>query len=140
LRIDLDNHTSCVIDLEFLEKILDELTSKNIELVITNKDTIQQINKEYRNIDNPTDVLSFPLEQMDGMPLGSVIICAEIVEEKSKEFNHSFDEELSLMFIHGLLHCMGYDHEVDDGEHRNKEIELINKFNLPKSLIVRTQE
>ncbi len=140
MRIDLDNHTSCVIDLEFLEKILDELTSKNIELVITNKDTIQQINKEYRNIDNPTDVLSFPLEQMDGMPLGSVIICAEIVEEKSKEFNHSFDEELSLMFIHGLLHCMGYDHEVDDGEHRNKEIELINKFNLPKSLIVRTQE
>jgi len=45
---------------------------------------------------------------------------------------------LSLLFIHGLLHLVGYDHEVDDGEHREKEKELIEHFNLPNSLIVRT--
>jgi probable rRNA maturation factor len=129
-----------VVNLNFLNKILDELTSKDIELIITNKNTIQQINKEYRNIDKPTDVLSFPLEQIKGMPLGSVVICEDIVRQKAKEFNHSFEQELSLMFIHGVLHCMGYDHEIDNGEHRKKEIELIEKFNLPKSLIVRTQE
>ncbi|MEA1914687.1 MAG: rRNA maturation RNase YbeY, partial [Campylobacterota bacterium] len=57
-----------------------------------------------------------------------------------QEFDHAFDEEMSLMFIHGILHCLGYDHETDNGEQRQKEIELIKKFNLPKSLIVRTQE
>ena len=140
MRIDLDNHTSCMIDLDFLEKILDTLTTQDIELIITNNSTIQQINKQYRDIDKPTDVLSFPLEDIPNMPLGSVVINANIVEQKAKEFNHSFNEELCLMFIHGVLHCMGYNHEVDSGEHREKEIELIEKFNLPKSLIVRTQE
>jgi probable rRNA maturation factor len=129
-----------VVDLDFLHKILDELTSDNIELIITNKETIQQINKEYRDIDKPTDVLSFPLEQIEGMPLGSVVICEEIARQKAQELDHSFNEELSLMFIHGVLHCLGYDHEIDNGEHREKEIELIKKFDLPKSLIVRTQE
>ena len=57
--------------------------------------------------------------------------------EKAKEYNHGSDNELKLLFIHGLLHLLGFDHEIDNGEHRHKEEELIKKFNLPSSLIVR---
>jgi len=83
--------------------------------------------------------LSFPYEDMPFTPLGSIVISSFHVEEKAKEFGHSTDDEFSLLFIHGLLHILGYDHEVDNGEMRDKEEEIIVKFNLPKSLIVRTQ-
>lgn len=136
--IDLENNTSFDIDLESLQKIADELTSKDFELIITTNDEIHELNKEHRDMDKPTDVLSFPLEfDMPNMPLGSIVISTDFVEEKAKEYGHTFNEELSLLFIHGLLHLIGYDHEVDNGEHRDKEEELINQFNLPKSLIVR---
>lgn len=136
--IDLENNTSFDIDLNSLQKIADELTSKDFELIITTNDEIHELNKEHRDMDKPTDVLSFPLEfDMPNMPLGSIVISTDFVEDKAKEYGHSFNEELSLLFIHGLLHLIGYDHEVDNGEHRNKEEELINQFDLPKSLIIR---
>jgi len=136
--IDIENNTSFEIDLLSLEKISSSLTSKDIELIIVRNDEIQELNNEHRNIDKATDVLSFPLEfDMPNMPLGSIVISTDLVEEKAKEYGHSFNEEFSLLFIHGLLHLLGFDHEVDNGEHREKEEELIEKFNLPKSLIVR---
>lgn len=136
--IDLDNSTSSLIDLISLENIKDSLTKKDIELLVVHNDEIQELNKEHRKIDKPTDVLSFPLDfEMPNMPLGSIVISVDFVEEKAKEYGHSFNEEFSLLFIHGLLHLLGYDHEVDNGEHREKEEELIKKFNLPDSLIVR---
>ncbi len=136
--IDLENHTSYEIDLQALENIAAVLTDKDIELIVVSNEEIKQLNSTHRNIHKATDVLSFPLEnEVDGMPLGSIVISVDFVKEKSLEYKHSFDEEFSLLFIHGLLHLLGYDHEVDDGEHRNKEEELINKFKLPKSLIIR---
>lgn len=136
--IDFENNTSFDIDISILEKISISLTNKDIELIIVNNDEIQQLNKEHRNIDKATDVLSFPLDfEMQNMPLGSIVISVDFVEEKAKEYNHTFNEELSLLFIHGILHLLGFDHEVDNGEHRDKEEELIKEFNLPNSLIVR---
>lgn len=136
--IDLDNQTNITIDTSSLEEILKEVTSKDIELIIIKNEEIQVLNKEHRNIDKATDVLSFPLEfDMPNMPLGSIVISVDFVDEKAKEYNHSFEDELKLLFIHGLLHLVGFDHEVDNGEHRQKEEELIKKFNLPNSLIVR---
>lgn len=136
--IDLDNQTNLAFELEILEKIALELTSRDFELLIVNNDTIKRLNKEYRNKDKATDVLSFPFNlDFEYAPLGSIIISADFVKQKAKEFNHKIEDELQLLFIHGLLHLLGYDHEVDNGEHRRKEEELIKKFNLPKSLIVR---
>jgi probable rRNA maturation factor len=137
--IDIDNHTDYKIDEDFLNSILTSLSTKEIELIITSNDTIQKINKEYRNIDKATDVLSFPYEDMPMAPLGSIVISLDYVIEKAQELGHEKDAEFSLLFIHGLLHLLGYDHEVDNGEMRQKEEELIKKFNLPKSLIVRTE-
>jgi len=137
--IELDNRTSLEVNETFLNSIADNISDKEIELIITSNEEIQDINKEYRNIDKPTDVLSFPYEDMPMSPLGSIVISSEYVESKAEELNHNTSDELALLFIHGLLHLIGFDHEVDNGEMREEEEKLIKKFNLPKSLIVRTQ-
>jgi probable rRNA maturation factor len=73
-------------------------------------------------------------------PLGSIVICSEYVVQKAKEFGHTDDDEFALLFIHGVLHLLGYDHEVDNGEMRQEEARLIQKFHLPESLIIRNEE
>ena len=135
--IELDNRTSLKLDEQLLSRITNTLTKKEIELIVTTESEIRQINKENRNIDKSTDVLSFPYENMP--ILGSIVISHEHVLAKAKELGHSQSEEFTLLYIHGLLHLLGLDHEVDNGEMRNKELKLIEKFSLPKSLIVRTQ-
>ncbi len=136
--IDLENRTEDTIDISYLESIAKDLSDKDIELIITNNNEIKKLNKKHRNIDKSTDVLSFPLDnEFKHMPLGAIIISSEFVQEKAKQFKHSFQDELALLFIHGFLHLLKYDHEKDNGEHRQKEEEVIKKFNLPNSLIVR---
>ena len=76
---------------------------------------------------------------MPNAPLGSIVISVDFVKEKANLYGHSFDDEFALLFIHGLLHIVGYDHEIDGGQHRAKEEELIKYFNLPDSLIVRNK-
>ena len=137
MQIDLVNETSFEVNINKLENILKNLTEQEIELLVLNNSQIQEINHEFRQINKPTDVLSFPYESMPGAPLGSIAISIDFVEEKSKEYAHSLEDEFLLLFIHGLLHLLGFDHEVDSGEHRQKEEELIKKYNLPNSLIVR---
>ena len=137
--IELDNLTLLNVDIDFLNSIANTLTDKEIELIITTNKHIQEINQEHRNIDKATDVLSFPYMEMPMAPLGSIVISQQYVKEMSLEFSHTEDNELSLLFIHGLLHLLGYDHEVDNGEMREEEARLIKEFDLPKSLIIRTQ-
>lgn len=122
---------------EILDLIASELTDAEIELIFLNSSKMLDLNKKERNIDKTTDVLSFPYAKMPNFPLGSVVINLDLADEKSKEFKHSLDDEIALLFTHGLLHILGYDHEIDNGEMRKMEEKIINKFNLPKSLIVR---
>jgi len=137
--IELDNRTSLEIDKVFLNSIAKTLTDREIELIITSDQEIQEINVANRGIDKATDVLSFPYEDMPMTPLGSIVISANHVTDKAAEFNHKQSDELALLFIHGLLHILGYDHEVDAGEMRQEEERLINEFGLPQSLIIRTE-
>jgi probable rRNA maturation factor len=136
--IDFDNRTDYNFDINKLMPIYEYLTDKDIELILTDNNEIQVLNKEYRQINKPTDVLSFPLENIPGMPLGSIVISIDKAKEGALNFGHSIDEEITLLFIHGLLHLLGYDHETDNGEMREKEAEIIKKFNLPESLIIRS--
>jgi len=126
--------------LQKLEVIKESLTDKDIELIFVDNQEMQKLNNNFRQVDKTTDVLSFPLDFMDGLPLGSLVINIEMAKEKSKELGHSLEDEISLMFIHGLLHLLGYDHETDNGQMRKKEEELIEQFCLPKSLIVRIED
>ncbi len=138
--IDIDNQSTFDFKKELCEDILKSLSDKSIELIICDNDYIQNLNKEHRQKDQATDVLSFPLEfDFPNMPLGSIVISYDFVKEKATLYNHTQEQEFALLFIHGLLHLLNYDHEVDDGEHRQKEEELIKEFNLPNSLIVRNQ-
>ncbi|MCK5855628.1 MAG: rRNA maturation RNase YbeY [Sulfurovaceae bacterium] len=144
--LNIENSTTLQFDPILLEKISIFLTKRDIDLSICYNPTIQNYNALYRGKDTPTDVLSFPLEstfnssELAHIPLGSILISADYVSKLSNKLGHNCDEELSLLFIHGILHLLGYDHETDNGEMREREEELINRFNLPKSLIVRTEE
>ena len=137
LDLVFENNTPHNIDLSLANKIANDLDAGEIELIFTDNSEIHEINLTSRGKDKPTDVLSFPYESMPNTPLGSIVISYEYVEQYSKEFNHSFEDEFNLLFIHGLLHLLGYDHEIDNGEHREKEEELIKKYDLPTSLIIR---
>jgi len=147
--LNIENLTNLIIDIKLLEEISKALlknhASREIDLTVCNNQTIQEYNRDYRGKDKATDVLSFPIHNEIisndfQMPLGSIVISADFVKEKAKEFGHTNNNELSLLFTHGLLHLLGFDHEIDKGEMRKKEEEIIHKFHLPKSLIIRTEE
>jgi len=137
--IDIDNQTDINIPTSLLDTILQTLSSKDIDLLIVDDTIMKKINSEHRGVDSSTDVLSFPFEDIPMAPLGSLVISADYVKRLASELGHSQDDEFCLLFIHGLLHLLGYDHETDSGEMRLKEKELIENFELPSSLIIRTQ-
>jgi probable rRNA maturation factor len=137
--IEFDNRTSFEVNTNLLEKISSKYTQKEIELILTTDDEIKEMNKQHRAIDASTDVLSFPYEDMPMAPLGSIVISLDHVQKAAQELQHSNEDEFTLLFIHGLLHLLGFDHEVDNGEMREEELQIIQKFKLPKSLIIRTQ-
>ena len=143
--LNIENLTDITVNVKLLESIANSLTSREIDLTLCYNHTIQQYNKEYRQKDKATDVLSFPIENdivrdNNFMPLGSIVISIDFVMDKAEEYKHSTESEMALLFIHGLLHILGYDHEEDTGEMRKKEALIIQDFNLPNSLIVRTEE
>lgn len=123
---------------QILDIIAQKLTNADIELLLVDSKTMQQINLKERKIDKTTDVLSFPLRYIPHFPIGSIVINTDLAMTKANELGHTIDEEIALLFTHGLLHILGYDHENDDGQMRRKEIEILNELNLPDSLIVRT--
>ncbi len=118
-----------------------------ITVTFTNPRNIQNINKNYRNIDKPTDVLSFPMFQREEIEqkikdnnfthediLGDIIISIPRVEQQANEYGHSFERELSYMLVHGFYHLMGYDHieEQDKKEMREKEEKVLSILNISR--------
>jgi probable rRNA maturation factor len=90
--------------------------------------TIQALNRQYRGKDKPTDVLSFPLaDELQPFLLGEVVISTETAARQAERHGHTLREELQILLIHGILHLLGYDHEVSRGEAarmRRKEREV----------------
>ncbi len=136
----IENESNVSLPTLLLEEICQEQTQKEVELLIIDAHCMHELNLEHRGIDKTTDVLSFPLQDFPHAPLGSIVINYEVAFEKAKELGHTQEEEITLLFIHGLLHLLGYDHEKDQGEMRAKEEALIKAYHLPKSLIVRVEE
>ena len=120
-----------------LEQIADFLAAGDVELVFVSDDEMREINREQRGIDKVTDVLSFPYEQVAGGQMGSVVISTDTASRVASELGHSIECEIALLFLHGVLHILGYDHEIDGGQMRQKEKEVIEHFSLPDSLIIR---
>lgn len=125
-------------------------TNLYLNVILTNPENIRKANKEYRNIDKETDVLSFPMfqkqeieeliekskteEQVVEDVLGDIIISIPRVEEQAKDYGHSFERELAYMIVHGFYHLMGYDHikEEDKKIMRPKEEYILNKLNITR--------
>lgn len=119
-----------------------------IEYVAASEDEIKETNARMRDIDKVTDVLSFPYitkildfneenypydydEEREAVVVGSIMICLQRAAEQSEEYGHSLDREMSYLFVHGLLHLLGYDHMNDEekAEMRQKEEEILSKIN-----------
>ncbi len=100
-----------------------------ISVVLMDNDSIHELNRQYRNIDNPTDVLSFENDS-DPYEIGDVFISIEKVTEQAKELEHSFDYELAFIALHGFLHCLGYDHITDED---NAEMNLVQNEIMTQS-------
>jgi len=118
-----------------------ELKNKKltVNVTLTNPKKIQELNKQYRNIDKTTDVLSFPMFEKEELVnldnknyyiLGDIVISIEKVKEQAVEYEHSFERELSYMVVHGFCHLLGYDHieEEDKKVMRKKEEEILAKI------------
>ena len=133
-----------VLEQCFKEECL-EKSNLYITITLTNPETIKKINREYRNIDNATDVLSFPMFEKDELEeklsinsfeheevLGDIVISIQKVEEQAEEYGHSFERELSYMVVHGFYHLMGYDHikEEDKEKMRPKEEKILNELKI----------
>lgn len=138
--IDIDNQTPFEPDEHLLASIAAYLNAGDVELVICDNLAIHALNQQFRGVDRATDVLSFPLDPSPMTPLGSIVISADYVADGAARFGHTPREEFALLFLHGLLHLLGYDHETDAGEMRRKEEEVITALGLPQSLIVRNSE
>ncbi|MBE5756575.1 MAG: rRNA maturation RNase YbeY [Clostridiales bacterium] len=130
-------------------KLLGQKENLKADLSFVSKDEIQRLNREFRNKDAVTDVLSFPtLEgirnkvidkndcfmELDGkfIHIGSIAICVDRAREQAEEFGHSLERELVYLTLHSLLHLFGYDHETDEDklEMREKEKIIVKELKL----------
>ncbi len=113
-----------------------------ISIVITDDERIRQLNLNYRKIDNPTNVLSFPMQEgrfSDITPglLGDVVISCDTAAKEAENAGISLEERISQLLIHGILHLVGFDHETcehDAEKMETKSIELLRKIETNKNL------
>lgn len=122
-------------------------TKLYINIILTNPQTIKDINKKYRNVDKETDCLSFPMFEKDELEeklakhefvfqdiLGDIIISIPRVIEQAREYNHSFERELAYMTVHGFYHLMGYDHMEEEEKKvmREKEENVLKQLDITR--------
>ena len=123
-----------------------------IELVFVSGEEIRALNRDMRQTDRVTDVLSFPtldgikgkplkgedfpydLDEEDRLFLGSVVICKERAAEQAEEYGHSLKREMHYLFVHCIMHCLGYDHMTDEdrAEMREKEEFVLKKLGVER--------
>lgn len=96
-----------------------------VSVTYTDNEGIRELNAAHRNIDRPTDVLSFPLfekkeliEASDGDALGDIVISLEKAREQANEYGHSFEREVAFLTVHSMLHLLGYDHEISEADEK----------------------
>jgi len=105
-----------------------------INIVLTNNETIHQLNHQFRGFDKATDVLSFENQEMED-EIGDVFISIDKAISQAKEYRHSFERELAFLTLHGFLHCIGYDHlnETDEIEMFSLQDNIMDKTKYRRS-------
>lgn len=146
------NNTNEDLDLDLIttraEKTIREVLKvekieENVEvsLLIVDRDEIHILNRDYRDVDRPTDVLSFPMDEegfdQEGNPillLGDIVICLDVAKDQAEDFGHCLEREMMYLICHSTLHLLGYDHieETDKREMRAKEKEIMKNLGVFK--------
>lgn len=135
LEIDFMDETESLgqKELDFVRKILEhaakqeKVTGSEVSVTFVTNEMIRDINREYRGKDQPTDVISFAMEEMgegetaiigsqEPRMLGDIIISLDRTKEQAADFGHSFERELGFLAVHGFLHLLGYDHMTEEDE------------------------
>ena len=136
--------------MELLRKAASACTRQDVEISLSfvSLDEIHTLNREYRGVDRPTDVLSFPMfgsieeleeacafqdgEEGREVPLGDVVICMDKIREQAEEFGHSTERETVYLFTHSVLHLLGYDHETEEDKRvmRAREEEIMETLGI----------
>ncbi len=104
------------------EKVLELRDDYEISVTFVRSVTIHKINRDYRGIDRPTDVISFAVQDADTFfeeedtDLGDIFINIDYAARQAREYGHSYEREIAFLFTHGLLHCLGYDHMTPEDE------------------------
>jgi len=138
------------------EKAMDGFVQSDVRLAVeftfVDGEEIRRLNRETRNVDKVTDVLSYPtLDGIKGKPLkkkdhlfdvdeegnlfvGSVVVCCDRAREQAEEYGHSYERELHYLLTHGVMHCLGYDHETDEekAEMREQEERILSKMGITR--------
>ena len=130
INLEINNQQGKIKINKELENLLKKIAQKaakyekkdegNISLALVNNEKIKELNKRFRNKDEATDVLSFP---MDEKIWGDIIISTEKIIEQAKEYGHSKQRELAYLYTHGILHLLGYDHKTSSEKEKMREIE-----------------
>lgn len=143
--IEINNLTTNQIDEEFLKKVAKEVFKKEgrakveLSIALIGQGRMRKLNKKYRGKNRVTDVLAFPetkvlLEKFKVGPLqkvqslGEIVICLREVKKNAKRFNSTFETELARVLIHGILHLLGYNHEIS--KQKAKEMEEKQNYYL----------
>jgi probable rRNA maturation factor len=111
------------------------IEDKELSVLLVNDHKIKNLNQSFRDKDTPTDVLSFPQfdeeeEGFDSILLGDVVVSLETAERQAEEHGLTFEEEVVLLIVHGLLHLLGYDHEVSAKEEKRMQKKTLELFCL----------
>lgn len=127
--------------IEEVLRVEDFTSHVEVSLTLVDKDEIHTLNRDYRGVDRPTDVLSFPMddeifpgEEDVDLILGDIVICLDIAKAQADEYGHSLDRELSYLICHSTLHLLGYDHMEEDEKAimRGKEKEIMKNLGVFK--------
>ena len=146
MEAEISNLTEEKIDINNLNEIIlrtsEMLDVKNsiVSIVLIDNKRIHEINKQYRDVDRETDVISFAFMDEEINPnsdltnLGEIYISLEKAHEQAIEYNHSFKRELSFLLVHGLLHLLGYDHmnKEDEEEMFSLQEEILHSLNIER--------
>lgn len=121
MRIKLYNQTD--VEIKEVSKLLKKVfkkvkEKKNMSIVFVSLEQIQELNKNYRQIDKVTDVLSFPNDDPDDKTLGDIFISMDKAKEQAISYGHSFEREVGFLAVHGYLHLLGYDHHTKEDEEK----------------------
>ena len=128
---------------DVLEKGLKKEKLKNVtfNIILVDNEYIHKLNKDYRNIDRETDVITFALEDDDTVllpnddrVLGDIYISIDKAKEQAKEYGHSFKRELCFLAVHGMYHLLGYDHQTKEEEEImfKKQEEVLSEYGITR--------